>query len=269
VRDDLPRSYADGCQLSFADSDPVDCVYGDVGASRTAVLWGDSHAAQWLPALDEYAKEQGWRLQVHTKSACSPMPVNLYERRLRRVFDECLEWRADVLKHIRQLEPEVVYVGSSRDYDILDGGRLLQSREIYPYWEQQLTTLVEDLDSRARKVVLLGETPFLNFDPVDCLADDSVSNCDPPKLIVVDRAYAAIEASAAENGGATLLSLNDVLCPGLTCPVVVDDIVVFRDNHHVTASYMEHLAEPVANLLEGRSAFPSPVPSPDASEAAG
>ena len=39
------------------------------------------------------------------------------------------------------------------------------------------------------------------------------------------------------------------------------DIVVFRDRHHLTASYMEHLAEPVANLLEGRAPFPTPLPS--------
>jgi hypothetical protein len=43
--------------------------------------------------------------------------------------------------------------------------------------------------------------------------------------------------------------------------VVVDDIVVFRDRHHLTASYMDHLADPVANLIEGRAPFPTPAPS--------
>jgi hypothetical protein len=103
---------------------------------------------------------------------------------------------------------------------------------------------------------------------VDCLADARIANCDPPTLITVDSEYARLEASAAEKGGAKLLSLNGVLCPERSCPVVVDDIVVFRDNHHVTASYMAHLAEPVANLLEGRAPFPTPLPSPGASEAA-
>jgi hypothetical protein len=51
-----------------------------------------------------------------------------------------------------------------------------------------------------------------------------------------------------------------VLCHDGSCPVVVDDIVVFRDRHHVTASYMDHLAEPVANLIEGRAPFPTPSP---------
>ena len=46
---------------------------------------------------------------------------------------------------------------------------------------------------------------------------------------------------------------------------MVDDIVVFRDNHHLTDTYMRQLAEPVGNLLEGRAPFPTPVPSPDVS----
>ena len=74
VRDDLPASYADGCHINdYQAKKPVDCVYGDPQGTRTAVLFGDSHAAQWLPALDRYARDRGWRLEYHTKAACSPV----------------------------------------------------------------------------------------------------------------------------------------------------------------------------------------------------
>jgi hypothetical protein len=117
------------------------------------------------------------------------------------------------------------------------------------------------ISEHAGRVVLLAETPFLNFDPVDCLADPEVENCDPPTVAVVDREYADIEADAAAAAGATLLTANDLLCPGATCPVVAGDTVVFRDQHHVTATYMAKLAEPISNLLEGRPAYPSPAPT--------
>jgi hypothetical protein len=225
------------------------------------VLFGDSHAAQWLPALDDYAQEQGWRLEVHTKSACSPAPAVLWERKLRRVYDECEEWRDAVIERIATDEPAVVFVGSSRDYELWDNGRAWQTHEVYPYWRGQLTALVRDLESKARRVVLLAETPFLNFDPIDCLADESVSSCDPPTRLVVDGDYAALEVAAAEAGGASILSINELLCPGPSCPVVVNDVVVFRDRHHVTASYMEQLSEPIGNLLEGRAPYPTPSSS--------
>ena len=92
-----------------------------------------------------------------------------------------------------------------------------------------------------------------------------MSGCDPLRSVVVDVAYADVEVAAAEAAGATVLTANDLLCPGATCPVVADGTVVFRDKHHVTATYMAMLAEPIANLLEGRAPYPSPSPSPSPS----
>ncbi len=265
AREDLPVIYNDGCHVYFDVAEISDCSYGDVESARTAVLYGDSHAGQWFPALERYARDKGWRLEVHTKSACSPVPVVLFEKKLRRIYDECTEWRNAVLKRIRKIQPEVVFVGSSRDYDMYEGGRLLQVRQDYPLWEERMTEMVQTLDENAGKVVLLAETPYLNFDPIDCLADGKASSCDPAKVLAVDDQYAAIEASAAEAGNAQLLSINDIVCPGRSCPVVVDGIVAYRDSQHLTGSYMEHLAEPIANLLEGRAPFPTPLPSPGAS----
>jgi hypothetical protein len=103
---------------------------------------------------------------------------------------------------------------------------------------------------------------------VDCLADPKVSGCDPLRRVVVDAEYAALEAAAADTAGASVLTINDLLCPGSTCPVTVDGTVVFRDAHHVTATYMARLAEPIANLLEGRAPYPSPSPSLSAATSA-
>jgi hypothetical protein len=110
-------------------------------------------------------------------------------------------------------------------------------------------------------VVLLAETPFLPYDPVsDCLSTEDAAKCDPPTAVVVDADYADLERRATEDAGATLLSVNELLCNERTCPVYVGG-AVFRDNHHVTATYMERLAEPIGNLLEGRPAYPTPPPT--------
>ena len=57
-----------------------------------------------------------------------------------------------------------------------------------------------------------------------------------PHIVWFGEAVPAIEEAAAAAAGAELLSLNEVLCPGEFCPSVVDDIVVFRDNHHITGT---------------------------------
>jgi hypothetical protein len=116
-------------------------------------------------------------------------------------------------------------------------------------------------------VVLLAETPFLPYDPVDdCLAVEDATKCDPPRSVVVDAEYAELERRASVDAGAELLSVNELLCNERTCPVY-DDGAVFRDNHHVTASYMAGLAGPIGNLLEGRPAYPTPAPTVPAASA--
>jgi peptidoglycan/LPS O-acetylase OafA/YrhL len=271
VRNDLPSHYPGQagrpCHvLDYKEKKlRTDCVYGDPNGKTTAMLIGDSHAAQWMPALDAYAAEEGWRLEVHTKGACPVVDVPVWERDLRRTFEECMDWRKSLLKRVRKTEPDVVFVGLARDYELYDG-RIVQSRQALGYWQDKLTELLTTLGKRAGRVVLLAETPFLNYDPVDCLADQDIANCDPAKIVVVDRAYLELEQAAAEATGAQLLSVTDIVCPDDTCPVVVsdgpDEYVVFRDNHHLTASYMEHLAEPIGRMLEGRPPYPPPSPSP-------
>jgi peptidoglycan/LPS O-acetylase OafA/YrhL len=268
VRDDLPANYEDGCHLLGYRQQGLktDCVYGDPEGEKLAMLIGDSHAAQWMPALDIYARKKGWRLEVQTKAACAVTDVPVWERSQRSTFDQCINWRTKLLKHIRETKPDVVYVGLSRDYELWDG-QVIKSSDATTYWREKLTEYLTTLRRPASEVVLLAETPFLPYDPVDCLADDDIASCDPPTSVVVDQRYAALEQQAAKDAGATLLSANELLCNNVTCPVVVDGMPVFRDNHHVTASYMKRLAEPIGNLLEGRPAYPTPRPTAVAASA--
>jgi peptidoglycan/LPS O-acetylase OafA/YrhL len=262
VRQDRPAHTDEGCDLLLKQKKlRLDCVYGDPEAEQTAMLIGDSHAAQWMPAIDRYARDKGWRLELHAKQACAVTDVPLWERRLRREFDECTAWRAALLKHIRKTQPEAVFVGLSRDYEMWDNGRIVQSRQAKTYWHDKLAELLSTLDKRADRVILLAETPFFNYDPVDCLADPDISNCAAAKSLALDRAYAELESAAADTAGVELLSINELLCPDTSCPVVDNDIVVYRDAHHLTATYMDYLATPISRMLEGKSPYPSPKPS--------
>lgn len=91
LRGDNPRIYADGCHLEPADVDVRDeCVYGDDGP--LVLLAGDSHAAQWFPALETLAEDRGYRLASLTKSSCplADFPIELFGKG--REYTECLEW---------------------------------------------------------------------------------------------------------------------------------------------------------------------------------
>ncbi len=65
------RATPDGCHVQTGKSKAKVCTYGDKDSSTKVLLFGDSHAASWLPALDALGKSQHWRILNLTKSALS------------------------------------------------------------------------------------------------------------------------------------------------------------------------------------------------------
>ena len=264
VREDLPAPFADECHIADWRVKKLqrDCVYGDPEGEQTAMLIGDSHGVMWQPALNRYAQDQGWRLEVHTKGGCPVIDVPVFKRDIRREYAECGDWRERLGRHISKSQPEVVFVGLSRDYELWSGGQVIQSSTARTYWKEKLTELLDTLAADAGRVILLAETPTFNYDPVNCLSSPDNNDCDGPAFRVLDSGYAALERAATEATGVELFSINELLCSATTCPVVVDGMPVYRDEDHVTASYMEQLATPIGRMLDGKSPYPSPSPSP-------
>ena len=98
------------------------CVYGASHADTTVVLFGDSHAAQWFPAIDSIARRRGWRLVALTKTACPVPQVVVINGRLARRYTECEAWRRSAIDRISALRPALVVAASARSYKLLVGG---------------------------------------------------------------------------------------------------------------------------------------------------
>jgi len=73
-----PIIYDNGCHQGYeGNSIEEKCVFGDAKAIRSIVLLGDSHAAQWFPALDIWATRNHFKLHVFTKSSCPALSLPL------------------------------------------------------------------------------------------------------------------------------------------------------------------------------------------------
>ena len=75
---DLPALYAARCSLAALDVQPVNCIYGVPSASTTVVVYGDSHAAQWMPAIDAIGKVRLWRIVLLIKTGCPAVNLTVY-----------------------------------------------------------------------------------------------------------------------------------------------------------------------------------------------
>lgn len=253
ARSDQPKTYTDGCHLDQPSITIPQCVYGDPASSTVIVLFGDSHAAEWFPALARLAGDRDWRLVSLTKSGCTPAQLTIWNANFKRAYDECDRWREAAFARIAAEHPTLVIVGSSHPYTSAgsggpapsDGGQALAAG---------LAQTLARLRPLAGAVALIGDTPKFDADPPDCLSQhlDNVLACAEPRARTVDAAWLGVEAGLAGQAGAIFVDPTAWACPTDPCPVVIGRYLVFRDQHH--------LATPFVTALRARLAAALPLP---------
>jgi len=244
ARDDIEPIVRDQCGLSLSGSQPPVCMYGRKDGTLTVALVGDSHAAHWFPALERLADERGWRLVPFTKYSCPFVDLRIYSAWFKREYTECEAWRTNVVEALGKLKPDLTIVTSHRWFPTIVAGDDDPTRQ-----GEAMARLLRQIPGR---VVLLADTPISQYDVPACLS----RNLDDVRRCATDRAYAfgttpkARERVAARLAGAMLVDLSDVICPGTgTCPAVLDGMIVYRDDHHLTATFSASLAPVLGERL--------------------
>ncbi len=250
VRSDAPRIYADGCHLDAATTVSPPCVYGDPASATTVVLFGDSHAAQWFPAMERIATDRGWRLVSLTKSACTAADVTVWSATLDRAYTECDTWRRSAMERIASERPALVVVSDSRGVRPIVDGEALVGDAGGPALADGLRRTLAALRPMAGQVALIGVTPEAPDDPPACLSENpgSVLACATPVDRAIDTAWVATEAAIAAETGAAYVDPTGWVCPTGPCPAVIGRFLVYRDTHHLATPF----AAALASRLSGR-----------------
>ena len=115
ARADRSRAFYDGCLVGISGTNSNKCLYGDPHGKHTLILFGDSHAMQYFPALEELAKQRDWRLITLTKAECTPGEVKIRSMVADREYSQCDAWREDALQRIEAGDPKSAVVVISGD----------------------------------------------------------------------------------------------------------------------------------------------------------
>jgi len=237
---DKPIIYDDGCHLDAGSTEPDECVFGDVTSSFTVALFGDSHAAQWFNALDSIAKQRGWRLLALTKLGCTPIEQITYNSTVGATYPQCKPWRANVKKRLAAERVAVVFISYSN--------RLQQVGVRQPFpdqvWLDGFSELIPELRAIGTEPVLITDTPYPGRDVPICLSENvsSVGNCAFSRERGVRQSRLDTNIAAAVDNSAQVLDVTNWLCTDKTCPVIVGNLLVYRDTNHITTKYAEWLA---------------------------
>jgi peptidoglycan/LPS O-acetylase OafA/YrhL len=233
--------YADECHLDFEAAEPADCVYGNPSGGRV-VLFGDSHAAQWFPAVLASAEKANMSVQSHSKSSCPSVDGPILLDGV--PYTACEEWRAAVLTQIRTSPPDLVILsnrGGSAGFD-----RGTQSRP--KAWGDALSRTLEQLDV---PVVVLADTPDLDFTPSVCLSANltDVSECGAARDVALGRTMNGVEASVAAEHDVPVVDLTDDICSATRCDPIIGNTLVYRDGNHLTATFSKSLGGALSKAL--------------------
>ncbi|MFE5408659.1 acyltransferase family protein [Microbacterium sp. NPDC056569] len=241
ARDSLPELYADGCMRGTAKTDAEGCLYGNPEAPRIA-LFGDSHAAQWFPALEGFAMSAGYAVEVHTKSSCPAADIESLRRGA--PFPQCPEWRDAVIDRLNASPPALVLVATFTDPELAPG-----VDDDAKTWAAAFGRTLDAIDA---PVAMMADTPDMREDPAPCLSMHlaDAEACAQTRAAALEGPAREGESTAAAEHGVPLIDLNEYLCDADACPPIIGNTLVYRDSHHLTAEISADLAHVLGEALQ-------------------
>ena len=243
ARSDKEKPWFDRCLGIESSVKPrAACTYGDPNGSYTIALVGDSHGSAMFPAFDWVAKKNGWRLLVYVKVACPFMDIPVRSLVLKREYTECAQWNADIISRLNAAPPNLVVIHMSHWIFPVQSG--LGASD----YARSMARMIDRLSSRT---VILADTPHSAMDVPACLSANwwDIRACSTPRWDAMS-GHGVIEKRAAEAARVALIDLANEICVMKPCPAVVDKMIVYRDKHHLTATYARSLGPALNRLLE-------------------
>jgi peptidoglycan/LPS O-acetylase OafA/YrhL len=231
ARGDKPVIYTDGCILSNGQVHAKECVYGDPTSNQLIVLFGDSHAAQWFPALDDMSVRNHWRLEVLTKKGCPTADIPIADPAR---GPECGPWRTQVLARLTEEHPDLVIMSAYR-YKTTRAAIGGSPDEV---WRNGMQATLEQIRPLATDVMVLGDTPTPLDDVPGCVASHlrHVTDCMNRRSAAIKPTRLGVELEVATAHDAAFVPTGDWLCAASDCPVVIGNLLVYRDNSHITTA---------------------------------
>ena len=227
-----PVIYDDNCHVNNGETVSPECTYGDRGAKRKIVLFGDSHAAQWFPALERLANENNFELISLTKSACPGPAVEKVDSGEYKNAD-CFAWRDNSLERIAKLKPYAVIFSGFQHFQVPDG---YSSRR--EWWQAGQKRTLNSLPGNATHIVYITDTPHPQQDIPACLAGGVISDCDDSE-----------RSEAISIPGLKAVNPTPWLCSD-KCSSVIKENVAYRDGSHISIAMSESLAKPLGQALK-------------------
>ncbi len=240
--EDIPRAYAEGCQVGISGESPHWCEIGDPHGKHRAVVLGDSKIVQYFEAIDAAGKALRWKIQTVTKSAC-PF-ANAGKIVKGRPYEACQRFNEAVMSQLQAAPPDAVITSQNDGRGFPPGDKSVYTQR----------AMIRGLVSHWTKLRNMGIQVVVLFDNPSPQGAGSVYRCllkqphaalacsFPRQEGIVSSAAPTQRAAAALATSTEIIDLTDYICPKSRCAPVIGNVLVYRQGSHITNTYAKTLA---------------------------
>jgi hypothetical protein len=220
---------------------------GVIDSTTRIALVGDSHARQYWEPLHALALKHGFAIDLISKSACSIQDPENYQLAAFGGGLYCKEWNQDLQNYLQTANYELVI--NSNSTLVHDGQRAPA---------ESFVSAVKGWQLAGHKVLLIRDNPKPNVSDavtdfrfcIEQFGDQAAVECSTP----IDRAL-QVNDLMYELGSGLMgvegLDFTELMCPdGVSCPVIIDDLIVYRDGSHLTSNFALSLTEEFESKLK-------------------
>ncbi|MDM7990202.1 acyltransferase family protein [Arthrobacter sp. zg-Y877] len=251
----MPEECGEPKDLLVEGGEPPSCDFSG-GDPEADVVWvvGDSHAQQWMPAVAEVARERGWLVKWTLRGACPFVDVPAVSFNgadlAQTERESCAHWSRVAAEAIEEDRPEMVFLSTFGDQEVIDDGTGRAQSEQYTdglvrdwqRWVNAEITVVPITDPPLNGIVRSPECLVFNAeDPAACAVPrEQALGMDP-----FAPAVARIDSPLVKP-----VDLTDYFCDRQNCFSAVGGVGVYFDANHLNAKYVEALSGHLAELLD-------------------
>lgn len=244
-----PWIYAKNCDQWYYSAEVAPCMSGKMDAKHTAIIFGDSIGLQWITAIESLYENPEWRFIIYTKSACPIVDEKIFYSRIGREYVECAIWRTKSIHQIKTLKPDIIFIGSALQ-------EFSQSQ-----WIQGTQRILNELSPISKQIFILRSTPVLPYNGLDCLIRKkwagqfiNTKNMCEPKVdnTYNDKVSSWINDASKSFNNVSIIDMNNLICPNRICKLEQNNKVVYRDDKHLTAEFVEEFTPFMSSAIQSK-----------------
>jgi peptidoglycan/LPS O-acetylase OafA/YrhL len=229
----MKDEWADIDGLCTGDNVPTDpllegCLQNDEPeqVTKEIVVLGDSHAQQYMAALGPIAKQHGWEVVTLLKGSCR-FGAESPER-----TEECNEFNKASAAYVMERQPDAVFTVAS-----LTHATAPFETEVPGYLEG-----IQPFTDAGIDVVGVRDNPRFSINMPECVQKKGPDSpdCNAP-LEESLAASSPLDDYVGKVERLYLMDMSDFICEQGTCPAVVGNVYVYKDDNHLTKTYVQSM----------------------------